>query len=215
MTSYKFTSLNFGLFLNLVFLNPDILSLLEDVIKINFSFQQAQKYPICCFAWSGINLMLTCNLFLTQNITEIVVYSNAAEERPWVRGGGWEARAEQCRESPRGGEVPAGGAAQRNDSTSARGVSAVLWRIYHSKDPLMPVVECKSCQTVTVTVCFWFFSRKNTNGPSQTQKTSGRGVRRWQKMQNYMVIVCKTTVHIWTCLASSRASKWICSLSVA
>lgn len=42
----------------------------------------------CCFESSGINLMQMCNVFLTQNITEIVVYSNAAEERPWVRGGG-------------------------------------------------------------------------------------------------------------------------------
>lgn len=68
-----------------------------------------------------------CNVYLSQNITQIAVYGYAAEERPWVWGGSWEARAKQCRESFPGGKVPPGGAAKRSDGKSEHRISTVLW----------------------------------------------------------------------------------------
>lgn len=54
-----------------------------------------------------------------QSVSTIAVHGHAAEEWPEVRGGrGGEAGAENSRESPDGGEDPAGGAAQGHDGKS-------------------------------------------------------------------------------------------------
>lgn len=53
------------------------------------------------------------------------VHSHPAEEWLRARRGGWQNGAGSCRESPDGGEEPAGGAAEGDDSKSARSSS---WR---------------------------------------------------------------------------------------
>lgn len=63
--------------------------------------------------WSHVSF-----LFI-QSVSTIAVHGHSAEEWPEVRGGGGgEAGAEHSRESPDGGEDPAGGAAQEHDGKS-------------------------------------------------------------------------------------------------